>query len=182
MKWLHVSGHPISCLNNENLCTCPLSRLKYKDSGKSSQMLFRGRNQDSASMRGLLWGLLLICLILLNTFETQGLCYGKTSPFSAFDSLGFCKRAQSIWVCCRAGSLQGSGGPQRKQNLSAWKVWRADDRCQDTFCRYLRSYLPSPTMLLQRTTSESSLCSPGPLTQCLAHGRGLIFLGRSVTF
>lgn len=94
------------------------SRLKYKDSGESSQMLFRGRkqNQDSASLRGILLGFFYWVAKSFNTFEPsdQRLKFWKTAPFSAFDSPGFCKHSQSIWICCRTGSLQGSGAYQRK--------------------------------------------------------------------
>lgn len=88
-------------------------------------MLFRGReqNQDSASMGWLLWE---VAIELLNPFKHfwyPRLVFWKTSPFSAFDSLGFCQCAQNIWVCCRAGSWQGSGGPQRKENESMESVW-----------------------------------------------------------
>ena len=103
----------------------PSSRLKYKNSGKSSQTPFRGReqNQDSASMRGLLWEVDIESLNPFKYFWDPRLVFWKTSPFSAFDSLGFCQCAQNIWVYCRAGSWQDSGAPQRKENESIESMW-----------------------------------------------------------
>lgn len=106
----------------ESLYLSP-SRLKYKDSGESSQMLFRGRkqNQDSASLRGILWGFSIELLnpLTILSHQTRGSSFKKLLPFLLLTLLGFanmpraygsaaglavCKaqvltKENRIWVC-----------------------------------------------------------------------------------
>lgn len=120
---MHLSGHPIFCLNDKNLYIC--HHLGWNI--RTQVYVLRCSSEEESKIKiqhqweGFFGRLVLNCLILLYTFETQGLCFGKPLPFLLLILLGFANVPRTYGSAAGQAVCKAQVVPKGNR-MREWKV------------------------------------------------------------